>query len=193
METDWHHLRSRARHRPFRSAPGTPGARGLAAIRPGGAADKHRVRPVVVGVVAAAALLLASASAAAQREHDPDTFVTLTIDNDFFAGYDHHYTNGLQLAFSARTTSLPESIRSLPPMRWSAEPRFTFAIGQRIYTPTDTDRADPDPLDRPYAGWLYALADVRTRTGRAVDSVQASVGIIGLPRSPSRRKTPITS
>jgi lipid A 3-O-deacylase len=114
-----------------------------------------------------------------QDQGDGDTYVSLTVDNDFFAGYDQHYTNGLQLAFPVNRATLPEAIRSLPPFRWSAEPRFTFAVGQRIYTPNDKSRAVPDPLDRPYGGCLYALADVRTSTGPAVDSVQASVGVIG--------------
>jgi hypothetical protein len=112
-------------------------------------------------------------------ESNGDTYVSLTVDNDFFAGYDQHYTNGIQVAFSPDGTALPEAIRSLPPLRWSAEPRFTFAIGQRIYTPNEKTRAVPDPLDRPYGGWLYALADVRTKTGPQVDSVQASLGVIG--------------
>jgi len=46
--------------------------------------------------------------------------VSLTIENDFFAGYDHHYTNGVQAAFVAT-------------------PSTVFAAGQRIYTPTNTE------------------------------------------------------
>ena len=141
-------------------------------------------RPGTPALLLVAGLALAAASDAgadtsAGAGPDAGTFVSLTIDNDFFVGFDRHYTNGVQVAFSADMRNLPESLRSLPPLRWSAEPRFTFSVGQRIYTPADTDRTDPDPLDRPYAGWLYALAEVRTRTGATDDHVQASVGIIG--------------
>ena len=129
--------------------------------------------------LAAAALPPAPWETACAGESNGETRVSLTVDNDFFAGYDRHYTNGIQLAFSPDGTALSEAIRSLPPLRWSAEPRFTFAIGQRIYTPNDKTRTVPDPLDRPYGGWLYALADVRTKTGHEVDSVQASLGVIG--------------
>jgi len=153
--------------------------------QPGTNAHKRVTRALAAFVVPALALLppvlweSARAADGRQEQGDGDTYVSLTVDNDFFAGYDQHYTNGFQIAFSPATAALPEFIRSLPPFRWSAAPHYTFAIGQRIYTPNDTSRAVPDPLDRPYGGWLYALADVRTKTGPAVDSVQASVGVIG--------------
>jgi hypothetical protein len=135
--------------------------------------------------VAATVLLLSLAATrpAAADGMDPErraeTYVTLTGDNDFFAGYDHHYTNGFQFAVSGDRVPLPQFVRSLPPLRDGADPHITFSIGQRIYTPSDKTRAQPDPLDRPYAGWLYAMTDIRVRDANAVDSVQASVGVIG--------------
>jgi hypothetical protein len=153
--------------------------------QPGTNARKHITRALAACFAAGMALLppvlweTARGADGRQDQGNGDTHVSLTLDNDFFAGYDQHYTNGFQIAFSVNRATLPEAIRSLPPFRWSAEPQFTFAVGQRIYTPNDKSRAVPDPLDRPYGGWLYALADVRTKTGPAVDSVQGSVGIIG--------------
>ena len=38
-----------------------------------------------------------------------------------------------------------------------------MAIGQRMYTPANSDRDVADPRDRPYAGWSYVMTDVRTR------------------------------
>lgn len=113
-------------------------------------------------------------------------FASFTMENDFFAGYDRHYTNGLQLAFVTPVSTLPTPIRSLPPLRWTAEPDVVLAIGQRIYTPTDTDREDPDPADRPYAGWLYMLADVQARGGDALDHVTVTLGVVG-PASLARQ------
>lgn len=131
------------------------------------------------GWVLALALAGIAGPAHAAAARDTDTFVTFTGDNDFFAGYDHHYTNGLQFAISADRAPLPAWVRSLPPLRTGSDPHITLSLGQRIYTPTDKTRADPDPLDRPYGGWLYALGEVRVRNGIAVDSVQASLGVIG--------------
>lgn len=115
----------------------------------------------------------------------PPRFVSFTLENDFFAGYDRHYTNGLQAAWLVDRSDLPRILRSAPPVRWSADPEFVVAIGQRIYTPVDIERDIPDPADRPYAGWLYLLADVRTQNGAIVDHVTAGVGVVG-PASGAR-------
>ena len=146
-----------------------------------------RVAKLGAGLMALALVTARGAVWAGQElSRDAATHVSITLDNDIFAGYDQHYTNGIQVAFSADTLAMPESLRKLPPLRWSADPHVTFAIGQRIYTPTDKTLSKPDPLDRPYGGWLYGLADVRVRTGDVVDSVQFSLGVIG-PASLARQ------
>src|SRR5258706_2113153 len=96
----------------------------------------------------------------ALADEAPARLAALTIENDFFAGYDHHYTNGMQAAFVV-------------------SPRTVFAVGQRIYTPTNTDIADPDPRDRPYAGWLYAMVDRRLDTRGTIDHLTFSLGVVG--------------
>jgi hypothetical protein len=113
-------------------------------------------------------------------------FITLTLDNDFFFGGDRHYTNGLQVAALVDRHSLPGWLNEAPPLRWSVDPEIMVAAGQRMYTPTDKSAARPDPTDRPYAGWLYLLADVRTRFDTAIDHVSLSIGVIG-PASLARQ------
>ena len=99
---------------------------------------RHWSRTIAV----AAATTLAIA---ARADEKPARLAAITLENDFFAGYDHHYTNGVQAAFVV-------------------SPSTVFAIGQRLYTPTNTDARVPDPADRPYAGWLYAMTDTRLPT-----------------------------
>lgn len=106
-------------------------------------------------------------------------FVALTVENDFFAGYDRHYTNGIQVALLVEREDLPGFARSLPPFRWSTERDVVIAVGQRIYTPTDTEIPEPDPRDRPYGGWLYLLADVKMASPHTIDHVTASIGVVG--------------
>ncbi len=48
-----------------------------------------------------------------------------------------------------------------------------------MYTPTNTDTATPDPNDRPYAGWLYALTDTRLPTTDTIDHLTLSLGVVG--------------
>src|SRR5947209_2163074 len=105
--------------------------------------------------LAAAAVLALPFAASAEA-----TLASITVENDFFAGYDHHYTNGVQLAFAAT-------------------PSTVFAVGQRMYTPTNTDTPTPDPNDRPYAGWLYALTDTRLPTTGTIDHLTLSLGVVG--------------
>jgi lipid A 3-O-deacylase len=112
-----------------------------------------------IHALAAAAALLTLPVAALGNE-TPATLAALTLENDFFAGYDHHYTNGVQAAFVV-------------------SPRTVVAIGQRIYTPTNTDSKIPDPTDRPYAGWLYGMADVRLPTAGTIDHLTVSLGVVG--------------
>jgi hypothetical protein len=114
---------------------------------------RHWFRAIAV----AAAMTLAIA---ARADEKPARLAAITLENDFFAGYDHHYTNGVQAAFVV-------------------SPSTVFAIGQRIYTPTNTDARVPDPADRPYAGWLYAMTDTRLPTRGTIDHLTLSLGIVG--------------
>lgn len=113
-------------------------------------------------------------------------FASFTFENDFFAGYDRHYTNGVQVAFLVNRDEMPKWMQSAPPVIWSADPQVVFAIGQRIYTPTDTRATTPDPTDRPYAGWAYVMTDVRTVSDHTIDHLMISLGVVG-PASLARQ------
>jgi len=90
------------------------------------------------------AAVLSTAAAA-----EPPRLVSITLENDFFVGFDQHYTNGIQAAFLADLASAPEGLRAATPLRWSVDPQAVVAIGQRMYTPANSDRDVPDPRDRP--------------------------------------------
>lgn len=92
--------------------------------------------------------------------------VLVTIENDkFFAGSDRHYTQGLRVQLGSHRDVNGEFerrvdffLRRLP---WHAaleDAKATFAFGQDIFTPTDTETAALIPTDRPYAAWLYLAA-----------------------------------
>jgi hypothetical protein len=126
-------------------------------------------------VALAAAGVVVSLSAVAAEP----TFVTVTIDNDWFAHEDRHYTSGSHVAFARDLDTLPDALRALPPFRWSADRTAVFAIGQRIYTPGNTNPKPDEPADRPYGGWIYVQSDVRTQTGAVVDHLTGTIGYIG--------------
>jgi hypothetical protein len=139
---------------------------------------------------ALAVFALTPISAAAQ---DNGT-LTLEVENDFFApatNTDRHYTNGVRAAWLSGPLSAPDWVAdasdTLSPFGSDAAPatrRFGVAIGQNIFTPDDTTRADPDPNDRPYAGWLYvaaSLSSVRQSPAGAArqDTLQVDLGVVG--------------
>ncbi|MEO8104047.1 MAG: lipid A deacylase LpxR family protein [Betaproteobacteria bacterium] len=124
-------------------------------------------------------LLSAAGEAAAQ-------FVSLTADNDYFARADRHYTGGLQLGLLLEAPAIPAGLRATAPLSWSADPQLVLAFGQRIYVPNEIDVDPPSPKDRPYAGWTYLLADLRTKNGPVIDHVIAGIGMVG-PGSGARQ------
>ena len=122
----------------------------------------------LAAILATLAMCVASIASAETR------FASFTFENDFFAGYDQHYTNGVQIAFLTDLDAAPQWLQSL-----SADPQMVIAFGQRIYTPTNTDLERPDPNDRPYAGWAYVMGDLRTRNSPTIDHLSATVGVVG--------------
>jgi len=107
------------------------------------------------------------------------TFVTVFVDNDWFAHSDRHYTAGSHVAFARDIDTLSEGIRTLAPFRWATDRTAVFSIGQRIYTPGNTNPKPEEPLDRPYAGWIYVQGDVRTQAGPVSERVSGTIGYIG--------------
>jgi lipid A 3-O-deacylase len=124
-------------------------------------------------------LVLFALGAATGARAEPPRFATFTFDNDFFAGDDRHYTNGMQLAFVTDVAKAPALLREHGPLAWSTEAQAVVAIGQRIYTPANTDITVPDPGERPYAGWLYLMTDVETRAAPTLDHLTLTLGMVG--------------
>jgi len=128
--------------------------------------------------------------------------VALYSENDkYFAGTDRNYTNGFKLSFlstdlkSLSADPVPKPIqqlartfsRVLPAGR---EYKLGLALGQNIYTPTDTELTTYQPNDRPYAAWGYVSAAFHVFSppppsaigGLAqgqLDTLEVSIGVVG--------------
>ena len=126
------------------------------------------------------ALLLLAAPALA--ENPPGAF-TVLLDNDIFFDSDRDYTNGVQLAYTTPADSAPDTIvefaRRLPFFAAAGSVRKSFALGQNIYTPADTDLADPPASERPYAGYLYAAVGLMEENPDRLDQLQLQLGVVG--------------
>lgn len=109
----------------------------------------------------------------------------LQLENEFFvigSDDDRYYTQGVQinLLTPKRGMLFADRARDLPVMEKAAsEHRGGFVIGQNIYTPEDLTLPEPDPKDRPYAGWLYVGGEVITYSDDEFNSLQLQVGLVG--------------
>jgi hypothetical protein len=55
-----------------------------------------------------------------------------------------------------------------------------IVVGQSIFTPFNKTLSPPDPLDRPYAGWLYTGASLAQESGgRQLDTFEILAGVVG--------------
>jgi len=139
-----------------------------------------------VGRLGAALLLCASAwvpASAEEKEPPPRSTWSLTVENDWFVQTDVHYTNGIQ--FGVRRWHPEAPGLGLPcPASLCPNGRLVYAetqVGQLMYTPRDITIAAPQPLDRPWAGWLYATSSrlYESPNGDQDTLLTLQVGILG--------------
>ncbi|HEV2549107.1 MAG TPA: lipid A deacylase LpxR family protein [Stellaceae bacterium] len=116
-------------------------------------------------------------------------------EDDFWApdNRDRHYTHGIRL--STASGDVHDDFWRAP-FRWltlifptddNAARRYNLILlGQNMYTPEDFTRFNPNPRDRPYAGWLYSGAGLMQDTPDAApggidrfDELALKLGIVG--------------
>jgi len=131
-----------------------------------------------------------AAETTAPRPEAASTFI-LTEENDFFAGTDEHYTNGIKLAWVsgdlkkyAEDERLPDFVLPyLSALPFVNEPgqqyNVALALGQNMYTPGNTSTEAYQPGDRPYAGWTYLSLALHAKTARQLDTFETTLGIVG--------------
>jgi lipid A 3-O-deacylase len=122
----------------------------------------------------------AQADPAAQSEGG--TFSVL-FENDIFYHTDRDYTNGVQLAWTTPPSETWDwattTARWLPFFAQEGDVRTSYSLGQNIYTPSNLTLSNPDPTDRPYAGFLYLGLGVTDETPTQLDQMQLEVGMVG--------------
>nr|WP_314069920.1 lipid A deacylase LpxR family protein [uncultured Roseococcus sp.] len=120
----------------------------------------------------------------AVRTPDPRGTISLMVDNDLFAGTDKNYTSGFQLDWRSPSYDPPRWISAVTG-RMSlifpegGTPRWGLSLGQNIFTPSDTLRRNPDPKDRPYAGWLFGSISLASYTATSYGAIELQMGIVG--------------
>lgn len=149
-----------------------------------------------VGALALALVVGASGDLAAKGgdSDDGQGIITFQIENDVIAGTDRNYTNGGRLTYLSPEVT-PEhwsgrAAAALPTFGYGDKVRYSFSLGQSMFTPEDTGEETLIVGDRPYAAWLYGRAavlfydDARDDAGDLVSTGQlqtlaVDLGIVG--------------
>ncbi len=151
------------------------------------------LRPLISLPLVIAAAFTAPAPLLAQEPASPANRSTFSImfENDLFVNRDQQYTNGVQLNWLssdlnhyAEAHRLPDwllpFVRKIPLIN---EPgrlhNVGFSIGQKIFTPENTQSSELVADDRPYAGWLYGALGFTSKTVGVKDLFEIQFGVVG--------------
>ncbi len=129
-------------------------------------------------------LTMTSPSLAAEdvREEDDKGIFNVVIENDIFAGSDSDYTNGIRFAWLSSEDHMPgwvQSVSRVLPIAGDGNKRISVAVGQSMFAPEDLSRRDLVSGDQPYAGWLYGSVGMVSDTGKTLDNVVLTLGVVG--------------
>ena len=121
---------------------------------------------------------------------DSSTF-SILFENDLFGDTDQQYTNGVQIGWMspdltryAEADRVPDWLLPLVALLpWINEPdtqrNVGFSLGQKIFTPENTQSSALVLSDRPYAGWLYGGLSFTSKTANRMDMFELQFGVIG--------------
>ncbi|MCK4588030.1 MAG: DUF2219 family protein, partial [Gammaproteobacteria bacterium] len=95
-------------------------------------------------------------------------FWSIQFENDFFAqSGDRYYTHGTEISRTVMDNPVPwiyDIATFFPVFESDGEINgVTYTIGQKIFTPDDTETTGLVVNDRPYAGYLYFSAAMLSR------------------------------
>ena len=106
----------------------------------------------------------------------------LFVENDVLARADRYYTNGIKLGggvpFDLLQFPAAELLRQLAPEGGGKIHLGLFA-GQNLYTPQSIRISEPQPLDRPWAAWLYLGGAAQRAKDNRLDTVEIDLGLVG--------------
>jgi lipid A 3-O-deacylase len=117
-----------------------------------------------------------------RKKIDDKAIFGIILENDLFNGKDNGYTDGIRLSYVSPEANPPELLNTVAqylPTTKNSKKRYTFALGQSMFTPRDTSTSNPNPQDQPYAGWLYASVGVIADSGKVFDNVMLTLGMVG--------------
>jgi len=118
------------------------------------------------------------------KKTNESRFITLNSENDMYGGgTDRNYTNGARATYFDMGADVPEIFhlidRAVPTFSINETTSVSYSVGHNLYTPSDITVAANQPNDRPWAAFLYGSAGLTSITKNHVDSLEATVGVVG--------------
>jgi len=133
-------------------------------------------------IVLFALLVSLAPHAGAQQRPPQGSEFQLFIENDLLARTDRYYTNGIKFGggvpFDLLQLPATELLKQLAPHGGSAIHLGLF-LGQNLYTPKSISISQPQPLDRPWAAWLYLGGVAQRAKENRLDTVEIDLGLVG--------------
>ena len=117
-----------------------------------------------------------------QKNGDDKGIFSVVVENDVFTGSDRDYTNGIRFSWLSAEENMPTWTRSIAhtlSLANKGKKRISIAAGQSMFTPEDIRLNDPPAGSRPYAGWLYGSVGMISDTGKKLDNVMLTLGVVG--------------
>lgn len=151
------------------------------------------MRSILLPALAVFLLLSTDPLTASEPEHPVPPLeprsgtLSLQIENDLVGGTDRDYTHGTRLTWLSPEIQgqhwARRLIETVPYLTYGDRLRYSFSVGQSIFTPRDTEARQRLPNDRPYAGWLYlGLGAVAyDEHFQLLQSLSLEVGVVGPP------------
>lgn len=143
----------------------------------------HRSKAIIIIAAICFPIIVSSALAAEERkDEDNKGIFNVVIENDSFAGADRDYTSGVRFSWLSSEGNMPVWARSVAhalPLANEGNKRISIAVGQSMFTPEDITLRDPPIGSRPYAGWLYGSVGMVSDTGKTLDNVMLTLGVVG--------------
>ncbi len=121
--------------------------------------------------------------------------ISIAVENDFFAGTDMHYTNGIRIGWLGDPVqgeyledssgiyygSIRSAIKIIPFLSLKKEKSYNsgFSVYQMMFTPEDITKTEPDYNDIPYAGHLLFSFFLFEHDSHSYSEFKFQLGIVG--------------
>lgn len=128
------------------------------------------------------AVALPAGAEETRAEPDDKGIFNVVWENDKFAGTDRDYTNGVRVSWLSSEENMPAWSRSVAnnlPLAPEGHKRISVALGQSMFAPQNLTSTNEVVGEQPYAGWLYGSVGMVSDTGKTLDNVMLTLGVVG--------------